>query len=703
MKKTWTTLIYIGLSFISSPIYAQQLPLCRQHEVQANLPYSEERIQRMKAFDEEQKQIQEQLKNQPQKRQVYRIPVVFHILHYGGEENITNEQIYDAMAVLNRDFRKLNADTATVDYAFNASNPNATATPADIEIEFVLATKAPDGTCFNGITRTESPTTFSTADGFVQLDAVKAGNDVYRGMWPAKNYMNIIVAKNIGSAAGYTFLPASFNSDNMYGSIWVNYTYVGRIGTGSETKSRTLTHEVGHWLNLYHTWGPTNNAGLASNCDEDDEVLDTPNTIGVTSCKLSENTCGVKANVENYMDYSYCSKMFTPGQRDRMRASLLTLQRKNIWTPSNQVFTGIDGSQGLCSVDFRVDKAFYCVGEQVTLKDYSSQGQTTWAWEMEGATPATSTQQNPTVTYNAPGVYKVKLTVGDGSTSLTKTKEAFIHVNSIAELPYFEGFEYTQTGSSLVDKAVIRNLTPNRPTFEVTTDAAATDSKSACYHNFYASETAINEFISPMFDLSGLTNTDKITLSFKYAYKKKTASDNEKLTISASKDCGTIWQTRKDLVGSSLSTEIDSTNYVANQADFKTVHVTNLSNAFFTSNFQFKLAFQSSNGNNLYLDDINLYKGTPSDVNIVGVKELSNLSGWNLFPNPAANEISINYVLNQFESTPLTITDITGKIVFTNVYQSAQGMNEIYLDISDFSKGVYFVQLGKTTKKFIKN
>src|SRR5690606_5223884 len=132
--------------------------------------------------------------------------------------------------------------------------PSATAIPADIEIEFVLATKAPDGKCFNGITRTVSSSTFSKKNGFIQLEDVINGNDVYKGLWPNQNYMNVIVAENLGNAAGYTFLPGSFNGTNMYGSIWINPTYVGRIGTGTEVRSRTLTHEVGHWLNLNHVW-----------------------------------------------------------------------------------------------------------------------------------------------------------------------------------------------------------------------------------------------------------------------------------------------------------------------------------------------------------------------------------------------------------------------------------------------------------------
>lgn len=704
MKNIFT--IFLGTilcSVVSAHSYAQEnlLPLCKQHIVQAQLPYSEEREQRMIAFDQEQKLIQQQMKQQGPTRQIFKIPVVFHIVHYNGDENISNEQIDDAMKVLNRDFRKLNADTATVDYEFNPNNPSPAAIPADIEIEFVLATKAPDGTCFNGVTRTVSPTTFSTKDGFVQLDAVMNGNDVYRGVWPAKNYMNVLVVGNLGSAAGYTFLPASFNSDNMYGSIWINPTYVGRIGTGSITRSRTMTHEVGHWLNLYHTWGPTNNPGLATNCDEDDAVADTPNTVGVTSCKLSENTCGPKANVENYMDYSYCSKMFTEGQRDRMRASLLTLQRKFLCTPENQVLTGIDGSQGLCAVEFGTPREGYCVGEQVPFNDYSTQGQTSWYWEFEGGTPATSNLQNPTVSYAVPGNYTVTLTVSDGTTNLSKTKSAFVHINEVATLPYFEGFEnYSNTEE--IDNAIIRNITPERPTFEVVNTAAATDAKSLCYFNYYTSENATNEFVSPMFDLSSMTSQNKMTLSFKYAYRKKSSDNNERLIVYASKDCGNIWQKRNEIIGNLLSNEVVSNSFVPITEDFKTVHITSLTGPFFTSNFQFKLAFQSSGGNNFYLDDINLYNGTPSDENVLGVSSIDHsISHWNLSPNPANESVFIAFSKTQTDETPLRITDVTGKVVFENTYQTPQGQNEIIIDVHEFSSGIYIVYLGGQSKKLI--
>ena len=88
------------------------------------------------------------------------IPVVFHVIHYNGPENISDEQIYSGIEVMNRDFRKLNPDTADVITEFEDI-------AADSEIEFRLAQIDPDGNCHTGINRIVSPLTY-IGDGDVK-------------------------------------------------------------------------------------------------------------------------------------------------------------------------------------------------------------------------------------------------------------------------------------------------------------------------------------------------------------------------------------------------------------------------------------------------------------------------------------------------------------------------------------------------------
>ena len=250
----------------------------------------------------------------------YIIPVVFHIIHDNGPENISDAQVHDAIRVMNDDFNRMNPDWVTV-------RPDFVDLVADVGIEFRLAQLDPQGNCTNGITRTESDLTYEGDQAMTQLI-----------QWPRNRYMNIWVGASANGAAGYTNYPWVFNNSPQNDGIVVKYDYVGSIGAGSPGRSRTLTHEVGHWLNLRHCWGNSNDPGLEENCSEDDDVEDTPLTIGWTACIVSGSSCGSPLdNVENYMEYSYCSKMFTTGQATRMLAALTSTiaQRNSLWEPGN--------------------------------------------------------------------------------------------------------------------------------------------------------------------------------------------------------------------------------------------------------------------------------------------------------------------------------------------------------------------------------
>lgn len=192
----------------------------------------------------------------------YLIPVVFHILHMNGAENISNEQIFDAMRILNEDFNKLNADTM--------AHPGFRPIIGNAHINFKLATLDPLGNCTNGIDRIRTAQT------------LWGGGNSKFNPWPRRMYLNIWVNKTmaaLSSAAGY-FSGAPSAADG----IMILHTYTGSIGTGNSFSSRALTHEVGHYLSLPHVWGGTNDPGVACG---DDGVHDTPITKGWSSCDIS--------------------------------------------------------------------------------------------------------------------------------------------------------------------------------------------------------------------------------------------------------------------------------------------------------------------------------------------------------------------------------------------------------------------------------
>lgn len=642
---------------------------------------------------------------------VYKIPVVFHVLHNNGPENISREQILDAVAILNRDYRRLNDDANTVQSVFQGM-------PSDIEIEFVLATKAPDGSCFSGVTRTQNSLTSDGSDGDAQVDAIIAGNDVYQGSWSGSKYMNVFVCAEIGGAAGYTTNPWS---SNMKNGIWILSTYVGSIGTSSISHSRALTHEVGHWLNLDHTWGPNNNPGNASSCEDDDDVEDTPVCIGVTSCQLSANTCDdlntssgitsswttdVKDNVENYMDYSYCSKMFTPGQKDRMRAAIISSVggRNNLWTTSNLNFTGANGAAAaLCQADFTMDKTVVCVGDSIQFSDATYNAATGWTWTINGGNPSTSTDQNPVAYFSTPGVYTVSLSATDGSTTDVETKSQVITVlSSGATLPFYEGFEnYTSLASS--NKWFIYDANNDRP-FSLYTGTGYSGQKCVKLNNYAeTASTTYDELISSTIDLSSIVSPDIVTLSFRYSYKKKSTSNSESLKISATYDCGANWVVRKTISGTTLSSLATSSQWTpSTTADWTTVHVTTISSMYFTPDFRFKFRFDGSGGNNIYIDDINLYSGAPSDVIVLaGVSENASLiNELEVYPNPADEEVNVHFSIPSDEDVHIQIQDVTGKIAQSQLIKAKMGSNLVMMDTDTLSSGLYFmnIQMGTSHK-----
>ncbi len=129
---------------------------------------------------------------------------------------------------------------------------------------------------------------------------------------------------------GYAVFPQDLATDPDMDGVVIRYEALGDMGTagsGSFTNNdlgRTSTHEVGHWLNLYHIWG--------DDICGDDLIADTPTAyeanFGCPGFPYNAlDSCGTDANGEmfmNYMDYvdDYCMNMFTFGQSDRMYAAL---------------------------------------------------------------------------------------------------------------------------------------------------------------------------------------------------------------------------------------------------------------------------------------------------------------------------------------------------------------------------------------------
>ena len=728
MNKRHLLLSFLSVLTISMNAFAQQkrildpgnmrqgetIEYCTQHKKQAELMKNPAYV-KAKELDEAEFEMLSK-KGGSEKATIYKIPVVFHVLHVNGVENISDEQIMDALALLNRDFRKQNADTATV-------HPDFAGMPADIEIEFVLATKAPNGTCFKGITRTYNTISYDGTDGGIQVDAIVAGNDVYQNQWPGNKYMNVFICGEIGGAAGYTTNPSGWSGSQMTNGIWILHDYVGSIGTSSVGTSRTLTHEVGHWLNLSHTWGSNNNPGTATSCSGNgDQVQDTPTCIGVSACLLNSNTCSndnaywgfdIRDNVENYMDYSYCSKMFTEGQRTRMRTALQSTNtgRANLWTTANLNAVGANGVLYLCKAEFTADKTTICNGDEIAFSDDSYNVANTWTWTITPATGwsysngTSATSQNPTIVFDTPGLYTVQLTSSDGTLSDSEIKNNFIHVlNTAASLPFWEGFEDYSSLSNIQTWDVFTSSANNAWTIESTTGFSG--AKCAKLMNFGQGTANIDELISSQIDLSTVPSTGTVTLSFRYANRKVLTANYEYLKVFISGDCGADWIQRKTIQGNQLSSLTSTTSWKpSSQSDWVTVHMTNVTSTYFTDKFRVKFRFEGEGGNNVYLDDINLYNGSPSNELVTGIVEHSSISHLEMYPNPTDDELNVSFDLPNADDLTISLIDLSGKVIQKHLVKAKEGKNLVMMNTQELAAGMYQLLIlgsnGQKTLPFI--
>ena len=307
-------------------------------------------------------------------RPVITIPVVFHVFHNGEPvgtgTNISDARIQSQIDALNEDYRRLNSDI----YATPAPFRGASADPL---IQFCLAQQKPDGTPTNGIMRypiTQSDLASLPAElqclNTLVIESVLKPNTI----WNRDKYLNIWVSDRKQLPPTINGQPNSNNGDNLgcnqssgiigyaqfpgqlpttanphpelTDGVWLNYTTVGRIdnSTPNYNLGTNATHEIGHWLNLKHTWG--DEASDVDSCATDDDVLDTPQeSKSSNSIMILPNICPSFPVVDscsplypgimfmNYMDYGFdqCKSVFTFLQTARMDATLFN-QRAGLLT-----------------------------------------------------------------------------------------------------------------------------------------------------------------------------------------------------------------------------------------------------------------------------------------------------------------------------------------------------------------------------------
>jgi len=343
-KKTNTRILFFCLLFTSMVFFAQEKghKYCATDEYNKMLLKDFPNMMGGKAFEKNlakqvqlRKQSRSSINSSTNRRAPYTIPVVVHVVHNGEAigvgANISDAQVLSQIQVLNEDFRRM----------VGSNGENSHPDGADVNVQFCLAQQTPDGCITNGINRIDmSATSTSWSGPGGNTDTILKPATI----WDVSKYMNMWSvnftdsdllgfaqfpggpATTDGVVAGYQF----FGSDDD-----PNVTISGDFNLG-----RTMTHEVGHYLGLYHTF-----QGGCAESGGGDFCTDTPAVASSSSnsstCNTGNDSCPTPIDtpdmVENYMDYSQdsCMNVFTNDQKTRVTFTITDLANRPTTLTSN--------------------------------------------------------------------------------------------------------------------------------------------------------------------------------------------------------------------------------------------------------------------------------------------------------------------------------------------------------------------------------
>lgn len=334
------------------------------------------------------------------------------------------------------------------------------------------------------------------------------------------------------------------------------------------TNGSTLPHEIGHYFALYHTHGKSNSGTTdelvdGSNCDvAGDDICDTPadpnlsgnvdGTCSYTGETTDANGDTYAPNPRNLMSYSRkeCRDQFSQGQADVIVAAY------------QQYKTYLYDKNYASNFDAMLREV--CIGESVSFEEKAVNA-VSYLWTLEGATPSTSTEANPTVVYNAEGVFDVTLEITEeGGGTDTKVVTDFIQVKAAIET------EATNSAGSFEEASLEETIiNQDGGTSWVQSSSASSEGSNSAYMDFF-NYGAVGE---EDYLIVATLNTEAIKsyeLTFDYAYAPYDETYFDGLAVEYRDPCGT-WQTVWFKEGADLATTANQTGiFVPTSEQWKT-------------------------------------------------------------------------------------------------------------------------------------
>jgi hypothetical protein len=702
--------------FFSTSTNAQQRT-CAAHDnhvhmLQTNPQYATNRA----AIDNHTAQY---LANPHKTRAVKTIPVVVHVLYNTALQNISDAQILSQIAVLNADFRKLNANASTIPAPFvNAAS--------DCEINFCLAQQDPNGNATNGITRTQTAVTNFTQNDYMKFTSL-GGKDA----WDRDEYLNIWVCK-ISGYLGYAQFPGG---PALTDGVVISYRAMGTMGSvlAPYNLGRTATHEVGHWLNLFHIWGDDNGS-----CGGSDIVDDTPNqgAENYGSPVFPRVSCSNGPHGDmfmNYMDYSddVAMSMFTNDQKARMdalfttgglRASLLTsmgCQAPFTCTASSAVYAAnITETEATINWVASTGATSYNV-------QYKQSSSTTWTTintntntiNLSSLTASTSYgvqvqtvcnigNSNYTTPINFTTLTPVILpcsTPSNLNEANVTTTNATITWDAVPAALQYKMHYKSSNSTQWIDiitttnKYTFTNLTPNSdyyvevqtlcasgtssfsPTYVLTTLIPAIVCTSTSYepNNTKAASVTIptNTPAYSQVQISGDADWYKFTTTATQPKLKVTLTN-----LPADYDMYLYNATSSFRIGTSQNGGTSPEQIVYNQSSSGSTYFLRVFgyNGANNNSLCYTLNIATS-ANNLREDLVATQNDTKPTLDI--------------YPNPSTTEVSLNYFAAEGEEAVVNIFNTLGQKINTVSKTSMQGQNTIINKVSNYPAGMYMMEL----------
>lgn len=630
-------------------------------------------------------------------RNVKTIPCVVHVIQSSLVEELSDAEIQGQIQVLNEDFRKI------------PGTPGDGA-GVDTEYQFCLASIDPNGCPSTGINRIVNPglASHDFADRAILKGLVQWDPNMYLNIWVPKE---ITTQAQLGQIVGYATFPDQLLTDPQLDGVVIGSQYFvqSALSTG-----RVATHEIGHWLGLYHPFQGGCVGVNAGDCDLfGDEVCDTPQASEPNvNCNISPNTCiespvDLPDQVDNYMDYaigSCISGRFTQGQKDRMDF-FYNSYRFNLSSATNLAATGCDGSVAtICAptTSFTSNVRTICAGQSVTFSDLSSGPPSNWNWTFSGGSPATSTDQNPVVTWTQAGTYSVSLEVTNANGTDSRTENAFITVQEIQAPPLSEDFD---NSLAYPDQWYTENLADTL-NWRKSGEAAFSNDFSMQLELFNSnSRGAFYSLTTAAFDLSGMRTA---SLSWKYAYKRYSAFNNiDTLQVRASSDCGRTWNLLWQRAGTQLASVggngINARFLPADTSEWAYAEVP-VDSLVGSSQVRFQFRAISGGGQNIWLDDVNL------STLVMAEEAIEKRWQLDVYPNPFYEMPTVSYRLAQRTKLSFRIMDLQGQSLFQyEAGPQAPGQYELTQAeafYQDLPAGIYLLraesEFGKVTRKLVK-